>query len=44
MVAAGSRATVTGSTAERLMREATFALVCTTRDPIRAALLGRLAP
>lgn len=44
VVAAGSRATATGSTPERLMREATFALVCTTRDPIRAALLDRLAP
>lgn len=44
VVAAGSRATLTGATAERLMREATFALVCTNRDPITAALLRRLEP
>ncbi|MBB5918403.1 hypothetical protein BJY24_007315 [Nocardia transvalensis] len=44
VVAVGSRATAADSTPERLMRQATFALVCTTRDPIRNALLARLAP
>ncbi|MFF0488897.1 acyl-CoA dehydrogenase family protein [Nocardia sp. NPDC004068] len=44
VVAAGSRAALAGSTPERLARQATFALVCTTRDPIRSALLTRLAP
>lgn len=44
VVATGSRATAAGSTPERLVREATFALVCTTREPIKLALLDRLAP
>ncbi|MFD6155071.1 acyl-CoA dehydrogenase [Nocardia sp. NPDC060256] len=44
VVAAGSRATAIGSTPERLMRHAAFALVCTTRDPIKSALLTQLAP
>ncbi|APB01601.1 hypothetical protein [Nocardia seriolae] len=44
VVAAGSKATLAGSTPERMMRQATFALVCTTRDPIRDALLDRLDP
>ncbi|WP_280383567.1 acyl-CoA dehydrogenase family protein [Nocardia wallacei] len=44
VVAAGSPATIAGSTPERLMRQATFALVCTTRDPIKQALLTRLDP
>ncbi|MCM6773607.1 acyl-CoA/acyl-ACP dehydrogenase [Nocardia sp. CDC159] len=44
VVATGSRATRSGSTPERLTREATFALVCTTRDPIKHALLDRLEP
>ncbi|WP_433661235.1 acyl-CoA dehydrogenase family protein [Nocardia sp. CA-128927] len=44
VVAAGSRAVVIQATPERLMRQATFALVCTTRDPIKTALLSRLTP
>ncbi|MFI1916883.1 acyl-CoA dehydrogenase [Nocardia sp. NPDC020380] len=43
VVATGSRATLSGSTPERLMRQATFALVCTTREQIKDALLDRLA-
>ncbi|MBF6332020.1 acyl-CoA dehydrogenase family protein [Nocardia transvalensis] len=44
VVAAGSRSTLSGSVPERLMREATFALVCPTRAPIKQALLNRLQP
>ncbi|QIS20429.1 hypothetical protein [Nocardia terpenica] len=43
-VATGSTATTVHSTAERLLRQATFALVCTTRDPIKIALLQQLTP
>ncbi|WP_068065249.1 acyl-CoA dehydrogenase family protein [Nocardia xishanensis] len=44
VVATGSRATLAHTTAERLMRQASFALVCTTREPIKDALLDRLRP
>ncbi|TQM26223.1 alkylation response protein AidB-like acyl-CoA dehydrogenase [Nocardia bhagyanarayanae] len=44
IVATGSRATLSHTTAERRMRQASFALVCTTREPIKDALLDRLRP
>ncbi|MFI2478446.1 acyl-CoA dehydrogenase [Nocardia xishanensis] len=44
VVATGSRATLSHTTAERLMRQASFALVCTTREPIKDGLLDRLRP
>ncbi|MCE5291393.1 MAG: acyl-CoA dehydrogenase [Nocardiaceae bacterium] len=44
IVAVGSRAVVEHSDAERMMRQAAFALVCPTREPIRDALLSELKP
>lgn len=44
VTATGSSAAVSGSTAERLMREATFTLVAASRPQMRAALLGTLQP
>lgn len=44
VVATGSTATTPHSTPERLLRQATFALVCTTRAPIKTALLQQLTP
>ncbi|TJZ81538.1 acyl-CoA dehydrogenase [Rhodococcus oryzae] len=42
VTATGSSAAVSGATAERLMREATFTLVAASRPQMRAALLGEL--
>jgi hypothetical protein len=44
VVAAGARSVVAHSAAERGMRQAVFALVATTRDPIKEALFHRLTP
>ncbi|WP_433560322.1 acyl-CoA dehydrogenase family protein [Nocardia sp. CA-151230] len=44
VVCSGSRSAVAGATAERLLRQATFALIATTRDPIKSALLQALQP
>ncbi|MFF2557270.1 hypothetical protein ACFVUS_40155 [Nocardia sp. NPDC058058] len=44
VVTTGSRSTLTHTPAEQLMREATFALVCTTRTPIKSTLLQALTP
>ncbi|MVU78183.1 acyl-CoA dehydrogenase [Nocardia sp. ET3-3] len=44
VVATGSRSVIARTTAERLVREATFALVATTRDPIKAALSRAFEP
>ncbi|MET8428932.1 acyl-CoA dehydrogenase family protein [Nocardia sp. NPDC004860] len=44
VVCSGSRSAVAGATAERLVRQATFALIATTRDPIKSALLQALQP
>ncbi|MEV6070912.1 acyl-CoA dehydrogenase family protein [Nocardia sp. NPDC052001] len=44
VVTTGSRSTLTHTPAEQLMREATFALVCTTRDPIKSTLLEAFTP
>lgn len=42
VTATGSAASISGATAERLMREATLTLVAASRPQIRAALLDRL--